>query len=294
MNIRYKMRNKKGLSKWLVVLVISLISIIVIFSFTRIMLVGVGNKIISNVACKQANEIASMQHINMKNFHFYLLDIVNKCETKYVNITTDDEKTIKKDIANYMATCWGNFLEGKEIFPPRTENYCSVCYVLNFNSRLKNIEGFTRFLSKNYVPGTRMRYIEYLTNTKASNKVELDNLLKNIDESKDVLDISKPIAVVYFSPTDVKTKAGLGTIIGSYAGAVVGVIGIILGPETLGASVVISSALIGSSAGAFGALGYLAGRRIYSNDYAANVFLIQYGHLKDLNCTMITDVIKKE
>ena len=280
------MRNKKGLSKWLIVLVISLISIIVIFSFTRIMLVGVGNKIISNVACKQANEIASMQHINMKNFNFYLLDIVNKCETRYVNITTDDERTIKKDIANYMATCWGNFLEGKEIFPPRTENYCSVCYVLNFNSRLKNIEGFTRFLSKNYVPGTRMRYIEYLTNTKASNKVEIDNLLKNIDESRDVLDISKPIAVVYFSPTDVKTKAGLGTIIGISIGVISGV----LAPFTLGGSLIFGAV----ASGAFGVLGYQIGRGEYSNDYAANIFLIQYDHLKDLNCTMITDVIKKE
>lgn len=117
-----------------------------------------------------------------------------KCPTQYETIEAADDNTIKREIAERMRKCWWMFHEGRyELFEEEAENFCVVCYVLDFKEK-KKISNFANYLMINTLPmNPDVTYYEYLT--PYSTTPELIQEIKNSQD--DFIDTNQKYAVMF-------------------------------------------------------------------------------------------------
>ena len=64
----------------------------------------------------------------------------NRCKTEYLTVPKDIEL---KTMADKMAGCWDQYLEGRaELFDTSDNIYCAVCSVMEFEEKNKEINNF--------------------------------------------------------------------------------------------------------------------------------------------------------
>lgn len=213
----------------------------------------------------------------------------NKCKTEYITVPKDKEL---ETIAKKLAGCWDQYLEGREeLFETSDDNFCAFCSVLTFEEK-KQLGGLTEYLMKTNVPGRGKKYFEYLTRTTVNKNIfqEFENSeLKKLD----VIDTSKPHAVIFFIGKDVNPGSLTGEsniVLGTKLGAA----GFIAGFKILGA-VGLCSTVVGCSAAAISlalpvgtAIGFMIGSN-YDPNRETKVLLLPYTKedLSALKCTKL-------
>lgn len=116
-----------------------------------------------------------------------------KCPTQYQTITQTSNEEIKNEIAERMRKCYWMFGEGKfELFEEESENFCAVCYVLDFKEK-KKITGLTNYLLTNKLQGSQISYYEYLT---PFQKTE-DLVAQTTNAKEDFIDTHQKYAIMF-------------------------------------------------------------------------------------------------
>ena len=226
---------------------------------------------------------------------------VKHCRTERVKISAGKEY---ETIANKMALCWSQYLEGKEaLFKTEDNNYCAFCSVLEFEDKNKKSNGLLKYLNDNIEKSSGKKYIDYLSEIEVTGdkKTQLENLeLQNnvfIDTSK-----RQTIIFVMFkdvSPSGIGQPRGLTVSAGATAGALTG---IGLGLYYLGAaalcvnplapvSCIASAGLIAFGIGTGATTGYLIGSD-RGADWRAKILVTEYDKqkLEQLKCTQLEGV----
>lgn len=95
------------------------------------------------------------------------------CPIRDVTIDADLDSSrgqlqAKKEIAETMKDCWDVFGRGKYDLFTEEKVFCSVCSVIRFNEKDKELSGLASFLLSENVPGQRVTYSDYLTNIETS------------------------------------------------------------------------------------------------------------------------------
>lgn len=121
-----------------------------------------------------------------------------KCQTMPLEITdkiTDqNQNKINKQIADAMADCWTQWLEGKEDLFSEPTVYCSICHHITFKDTEKTLQGTKEFLFSRNMPNSDNSYLEYLNGYKTS-----DIIISNTEDllSNDILDTSKEYSIIF-------------------------------------------------------------------------------------------------
>jgi len=226
----------------------------------------------------------------------------NRCKTEYLTVPKDQEVNF---IARSLASCWDQYLEGKEtLFDTEDNTYCSICSVLIFEEQ-KEITGLTSYLMKERVPWKiDQSYSEYLS--KVSVKSENLESVKNaeLDGELSSINTEYPWAVMFVEGKDVNPGSFLGIssiegagffgALGAIAWGTVGFVAVVGGaiscPFTFGAGCALTVATIAAAGGvaAFGGVGYLVGSDL-NPDLDSRVLLWRYTNddLREVGCTML-------
>ncbi len=127
------------------------------------------------------------------------------CETKEIKISSGTNLEIAKDISGFMASCWGQFGEGKlELFSV-SGSYCAICSNMTFTKGvgLKSLA----IEQANLVKGN----VDYFSYLQGSQKPVAAEVLSKVDKvvpgirsnlQAQALDTSKDYSVVYLYSKD--------------------------------------------------------------------------------------------
>jgi len=214
----------------------------------------------------------------------------NKCQTEYLDVPKNQEKFL---IANKLAACWDQYLEGRErLFETEDNNYCAICSVLEFEDK-KKITDLTSYLIKKEVPKKAgLNYYDYL-NRVVITKNQLE-IIENeeLHERLGSVDTGTRQAILYVESKDVNpgSLTGESSIVlaskGSAIGAVAGLVTLV--------GFGLCSTLVGCSVGIFfvaagaGTHGYLMGSDD-DPDIDSRILLWPYEDLVEINsgCTIL-------
>ena len=290
------LKPKKGLMyQAAVVIVLTLLAILVIFLYYK-HISSSTNKLIEKEQCKNSvRAAAAVKTIPGQGMVDSFGNPVKlNCETHYIKVDKGREFEI---IAEEMATCYDEFLEGKqEIFDTKDGNYCVVCSVMDFKQK-KVFYGFTDYLMTHKVPWKNQSYFEYLSRRSVTGGAESVDIPGELDR----IDTHNRLAVVFFMSKDafpdglVESDKLTTTTVGSAGGLVSGLVGgtlVLIGTGSCASIVGCAwgGALIGIGVGiAGGATGYMIGASD-SATWDSGVLLVDYKNFledKRLNCTYL-------
>jgi len=275
--------NKKADKKYVVIvgLVLLVLVVVIMLTFTKSW-ANVTNLLIEKNNCKQSVLAAS---IDIKGVQFQ-----NKidCPTKYTLITEKDPEKIKAQIAKSLAYHWDNFGQGKLNIFKKEGKYCVVNEVFDFKEKNKQITGMTRYLFENNVPGTNIRYVDFIAgrSTQMTNYLDDQSIAVKFNQNfdKQSIDTNKKYAII-FSQTvakdwfsNLKDNAGGAGKASIFAGVLgVGAGGAVVGGICLlvsGGVCVVPMLLYGAVAGGFvGVATFLSGE---DPQYVSAIRLIEY------------------
>lgn len=269
------------------ILVLLVVGIILLMTFGRLGKISAEHKTAD--MCKQTIETNAIGRIA----GIPLYDEI-KCATEYRTLDTTDEKEIKKEVADSLASCWYKTGAGQyELFDAallsasgeRTIQYCIICSVTEFDSAPQEITGFLNYLDENQAPayytkGEAMSYTEYLQGFKTDENLQL---LYN-QETNDVIDTQYDYATIFlYAKKDYINKVW-STVGGSALGVGAGIIGgaLIIGGVTAPAGFGIIAGVIGATGG------YALGAE-KTADWESGVIIYPYetAELKKLDCDLL-------
>lgn len=212
----------------------------------------------------------------------------NRCRTHYLTVPKGKEFEF---IAKNMASCWDQYLEGKEeLFDTEDNNYCAFCSVLTFEDK-KQLKGLTNYLIEKEVTGKKVKYHQYLTNTIVTRDVfkEIENSHLN---DLHIIDTSKPLAIIFTMGKNVNpgSLTGQSSIVSGTITSAVGAVGglpILIGVGVCSGFFICSLGAFAISVGT-GAVGYMIGST-NNPDLDTKVLLWPYTNedLDKLKCTML-------
>ncbi len=194
-----------------------------------------------------------------------------QCKTTYETISEPDIDEIRRQLANKMVDCWWQMGEGKyDFFGDVDEDRprCVICSVHSFVPELAKkypggLEGFTRYLAQEKIPGKDQTYLQYLTKNPESTGYYTKQTIN------DVLDLHKKYAVLIANGdkttwSRVFSFTGKGALIGGgTAAALVGLAMFTpLAPAAAGIAVLVGAGVLGGGgAGAY-----------FSDEFPDNVY----------------------
>jgi len=122
-----------------------------------------------------------------------------ECPTQWLVIPKSSPRMMKRDVADLMVECWGNYGEGKLLlFKATDDKFCAICSVFQFDDKSVKIDRFLSFLmtektSVRTSDGIALSYFNYIYGPNADKSLatmasEGDNTL---------LDGSKKYAVIF-------------------------------------------------------------------------------------------------
>ena len=198
-----------------------------------------------------------------------------ECETQYLTVE-GDEQAIKHQIADLMARCWWMYGKGElEIFNKEAENFCAVCYVLDFKEKTE-VDGMLEYLvNTDMPPPSKEKYFEYLTPWEVTNEV--------FEQSKDILQdrfsTDSRMAVIF---KDAKGTHWNGwfiarDVVGGFIGGAIAATGIPIHPYAF---------VVGIAAGGIGG-SWTAYHTANAAEWQTAILLWPYeeGSLQDAGCT---------
>ncbi len=163
--------KKKGVSgalDKLIFFVLGLVIVVVILLVIKVWYDDVSGHTPKEV-CRQSVDAAALSNIGGVD-----LSAEVNCPTQYKEIKTNDENTIKRELANQMSDCWWQFGEGKkELFSAASKTYCVVCSVTSFENKDKKVRGFSKYLIETNAPGKKIKYIDYFNGYETSKAEEI-------------------------------------------------------------------------------------------------------------------------
>lgn len=117
-----------------------------------------------------------------------------KCPTQYDSIQATEDEAIKHEIAEKMRTCYWMFHEGKlELFDENSENFCVICYVLDFKEK-KKVSGVVNYLMIHNLPESPdTSYYDYLTPYSTTQEL----IEKTQNSKEDFVDTNYKYAVMF-------------------------------------------------------------------------------------------------
>lgn len=211
-----------------------------------------------------------------------------KCPTLFIKVSGNDKNVIFESAAQALADTWNEFLKGREeVFDTKTDDYCVIRRVLEFDTP-NTYKGFFDYtLTHNYQETSD--YFTYLTDTSVNEGTTISTDNKEL-ENADVIDTKTPYAAVFVMSKKPNFGKVMGAEYGAITGGVIGVAtagGLIYSSGGAGVLAAAKTVSIGISAGA--ATGAATGL-IFGSSYPANwdagMFLVPYTeeNLKALNC----------
>lgn len=268
-------------------LVLLVVGIILLLIFGRLGELSTEHKTLD--ICKQTIEINAIGHIAGIPLYDEL-----KCPTEYETLETTDEKEIKKELANSMASCWYKTGAGQyELFETsllsvsgeRTIQYCIICSVTEFDSAPQEIDGFLDYLDENQAPayytkGEALSYTDYLQGFTTDETLQL----LYDQETQDTINTEYDYATIFLYAK----KGYVNKVWSSIGGGALGVgAGIVGGVLILGG--VTAPAGFGILAGVAGAAGGYALGAEKTADWESGVILYPYdaAELKKLDCDLL-------
>ena len=294
-----KIKKNGFIGLQVIIILIVLIGFAIIYFFWLKDVRTTGDNLADYTICKNSNLENAKLKLKIKN---QVIDerVGNRCKTEYLKVPKDQELNF---MAKKLASCWDQYLEGKELlFETRDNTYCVVCSVLYFDDKDKEISDFSSYLFENQVPFKReLSYMEYLNRVIITDK-DIDSV-KNAELSGELEPIvtNTDYAVLFVQGEDVYPRSvipessihtGLwGTIAGAAVLGVVAVAAVIGGvscPFTGGLGCLLMAAAIGTGTGAVagGTFGYMLGSSS-DPDADTRVFLWPYNELHDFDCTRL-------
>ena len=138
------------------------------------------------------------------------------CPTKYLTIQTDENKQVRRDVADLMVECWDNFGRGElDLFTSpgvvdvSGEKFCVLCSVFEFEDGFTRLDALPSFLLVENSPimedGKKVTYYEFFFGEAPS----MDLIHSASSKDLTYLDGSKRYAILftnyrdYFSENDV-------------------------------------------------------------------------------------------
>ncbi len=259
------------------IIIIVIVSLIVILFLWQPIFKLVTTKLLPSQTCKAS--VWSNAAFNIQGIEF--VKNIN-CPTQY-KILKGDEDKLKKQIADEMWQCWDNFGQGKyELFDPKTEKFCVICFVLEFEDKNEKIDDFVDYLINAPFKGKEYNsYYEAFTGY-TSNPVKTEETPENFN---DAIDTSKKYAVSFvYAKQDYWSKlerAGVWGAVGTGLGLAVGGILLVSGYGSI-AGVAILAATLGAAGAGIGAASGGA-----NADWQAGITLLPFEDIKDLDCTYL-------
>ncbi len=200
------MKNKKGISRTIVTLIIVIASAAIILLALAEFSPLYGETaekeacfasvtLRSNAIIQQTEKIGMKYPLKCKTENLCLATS-GKCPENMKRESVSDEKEIKKEIADEIYDCWHMMGEGKLQF--LGEKRCVICSVIHFNDetrkKFSSINGLNDYLVNTKVPGKEFTYLEYVM---GAGKEEIKKRLEI--EGKDELSTYGDYAIAYVS-----------------------------------------------------------------------------------------------
>ena len=290
-----KIKKNGFIGLQVIIILIVLIGFTIIYFFWLKDVRTTGDNLADYTICKNSNLENAKLKLKIKN---QVIDerVGNRCKTEYLKVPKDQELNF---MAKKLASCWDQYLEGKELlFETRDNTYCVVCSVLYFDDKDKEISDFSSYLFENQVPFKReLSYMEYLNRVIITDK-DIDSV-KNAELSGDLKPIATntDYAVLFVQGENVYPRSVIaassvqtsmwGTIIGGTIGFVLVAVGAVTCPFTgiaAGGTCWLIAVGVGVAAG--GGVGYYLGSSS-DPDVDTLVYLWPYNELHDFDCTRL-------
>ena len=269
--------KKKGVTKTLMFMIIIIASLLIILFLWHPIFKFIINMLLPAQTCKMS--VWSNTAFNVQGIEF--VKNIN-CPTQYKTLEGDEEK-LKKQIADEMWMCWDNFGQGKyELFDAKTEKFCVVCSVIEFEDKNEKIEDFVDYLINAPFKGKDYKtYYEAFTGY-ATQPEKIEETPENFN---DAIDTSKKYAISFvYAKQDYWSRlerAGVWGTVGLTVGLAAGGILLVSGYGTI-AGVAILAATLGTA----GAIGGAASGGANA-DWQAGITILPFEDMKDLDCTYI-------
>jgi len=100
------------------------------------------------------------------------------CQTKIKTLHENNPDTTNQIIAQAMAGCWKNWLEGKEQYFKEAGTYCFPCSVLTFSPKSGDVTGLAAYLTDTIMPESNITYADYLQGYQTTKAQEFAPALK--------------------------------------------------------------------------------------------------------------------
>lgn len=106
------------------------------------------------------------------------------CPTKFETIKkSEKEKNVNKEIASAWANCWGNWHRGRVELFNSSGSYCHICNIITFEDR-SELKNLYTYLNTYTVPGTQMKYFQYLSPFSTESIEYVQDIPEELDETR--------------------------------------------------------------------------------------------------------------
>ncbi len=188
------------------------------------------------------------------------LEIPLNCKTQRIKISSTNEESIKREIADAMYDCWWMLGEGKLNFFKRDpyleyyKSHCIFCTIIEFDEnvqeRLPEIKGMNEYLAETNIPTKNITYWQYFTNSEIP-------IVTKAEEELGAINTNEKYAVVFVLS---ERTTLLSSVAGGTCGLIAGAKGAAIG-SAIGSVVPVAGTLVGAG------IGFVAG--------AAGCYLLQ-------------------
>jgi len=122
------------------------------------------------------------------------------CPTKYYTITSSNEDSIKRYMAESLKSCWGTWGRGELELFKQDGTYCHICSVTDFKKKDLKITGFNNYLKTQRLedgPFKGVTYLEYLGSAYRGDFSEVENSEIGKKVSDNVIYTDSSYAVIF-------------------------------------------------------------------------------------------------
>lgn len=233
--------NKKGLETYvLVTTIITVVSLIVV-GFALANITGVIPGSITKETCHSSVLIRGLDVKNIPigktlsdlkcQTEYKCLTMGGECPKGYEKVSVKNEDDIKRELANSMYDCWWMLGEGKiDVFgasvTPGWEQTCSICSITAFDSEIQTkyptITGFGDWMINNDIPGKKITYWQYLTNSPAvyNSSITKDDRYETTKRYATTFSFNK--ASIFSELATATLSCGIGAKLGAPIGGAIG------------------------------------------------------------------------
>lgn len=304
--------KKRGfVSGVMVSIIIVLIAGVVLLTIIPDVILRQGDMLANQERCRQSIKLNRLTKIHVAGITGDVLRFIVdsygnrvelECSTSYLTVKDEDAEKQKGKIARAMAECWSMYGEGREeIFDTADAQFCAVCSRMEFEHPQK-LNGFTRYLADNNVsPVKPVSYYNYMTGVQVDS-TGISSYENNKIEDIDVIDTSRPQAVLFVMEKNANPGGiGISSIESTFFGGTIGGASAAIGTALLltsvtGISLCTVSTLgictfaiaVGGTVGMAGggALGYMLGSH-RTADWNSYMVVWPYDNLSELECTFL-------